>query len=648
MTGPIIASTATPVTVQPWLLELVDEALQHHHLAPSDVRACLLFGSRARGDERPDSDVDLIHIVRGPASAPLDYQRFVSAGTTGGIRVDTNAVSLGRLNEYGGDPHWAYRLCTTRPIAARCTDPMSDIVEWLGAMHQLIASDSSCRYRATVHLQNLHRLVARLASFHAHVPHLAFYGLTEIADVGPIVFLELCGRAPFQTGRPSEQIRDAFTTAPVALGTTFELLRRSLEDEARRAIPNVNDIDRAVTEARRACRRCIERRWPESYGRGLTFLFESDQSRLREIDSLLASDGMPALASATSFLDTLGRFVACGSAVIAGAPAATGATSPSRRDRSTRINGPRFVDYDRSRRRAKVILGTGGCRVPGCTFCMLPLLAHAKEPVDDALRRLRGAVTGPVDQVAVYTDGSFFDDRELSDQERRYIATTISGWGASEILVETLPRFVTTDALVSLQSALDHRCGLRIAIGLQSTDNDVRKYVTHTPIEERELDGLLQLRHVHPFSLRVYLLAGKCVMETNEDVGDVERSVDDLNARLDPSDVVTVNPLLPTEGTLVEALERARFFEEMSGCQAAALVRRLRAKRLVFRLEFGPLGPSTCTSLALDAPATHWSDGFCGHDRCVEAIEGRFGPATLPWSLLGPLAVRSQWADRLA
>lgn len=650
--GPGTSSLNSPLTTairaEPWLLDAVEEALQRHGIAPQDVRACLLFGSRARGDAHSDSDLDLIHVVRGRAAGTggLDYQRFVFGGT----KVDSNAIALRRLNQYCSDPHWAYRLCTARPITARSADPATEILAWLQGIHQMIAAEPACRHRAALQLRDLDRLLSTLSPIYPRLPHVVFYTLAEMADLGPILFLELCGKAPFQTGRPVEQVREAVPLAPPALADAFGALIRSLRDGTRWAMADrQEDLDATLTMVRRQCRRVMEAAWPESFGRGYTFLLDAGPGRMDEIEERLSAAGTPALGRTDPFLDALGRFVRYGQALVEAEPSADSPRRPlPPLSRPATPAGPRFAEYDRARRRAKVILGTGGCRVPGCTFCMLPTLAHAKAPVDDALWRLRAAITGPLEQVALYTDGSFFDDRELTEDERRHVVATVSGWGAAEVLVESLPRFVTAAALAGVRSALQGRCALRIAVGLQSIDAEVRKYVTRTPIAEGELERLLDLRRVHPFSLRVYLLAGKCMMTVDEDLADVERSVDCLNSRLAPSDVVTINPLLPTAGTLVEVLERARYFERMSSCMAAALARRLHARSLTFHLEFGPLDASTCTSSLLSPAPVRWTDGRCGHDRCLDAEDGSFGTGMLPWSLLGPLSVRSRWAASLA
>ncbi len=60
--------------------------------ADADVRAVLAFGSRARGEARPDSDLDLAVIVGRaqltPAEKAACWQRFRQALGPLGVRVD--------------------------------------------------------------------------------------------------------------------------------------------------------------------------------------------------------------------------------------------------------------------------------------------------------------------------------------------------------------------------------------------------------------------------------------------------------------------------------------------------------------------------------------------------------------------------------
>jgi predicted nucleotidyltransferase len=60
--------------------------------ADADVQAVIAFGSRARGEARPDSDLDLAVIVRQPQLSPAEkmacWKRFNQALGRRGVAVD--------------------------------------------------------------------------------------------------------------------------------------------------------------------------------------------------------------------------------------------------------------------------------------------------------------------------------------------------------------------------------------------------------------------------------------------------------------------------------------------------------------------------------------------------------------------------------
>ncbi|WP_254950220.1 nucleotidyltransferase family protein [Cyanobium sp. Cruz-8D1] len=74
--------------------------------ADADVRAVLVFGSRARSEARPDSDLDLAVIVHRPQLTPAEkaacWQRFRQALGPLGVRVDLVVAGVADAERLSG------------------------------------------------------------------------------------------------------------------------------------------------------------------------------------------------------------------------------------------------------------------------------------------------------------------------------------------------------------------------------------------------------------------------------------------------------------------------------------------------------------------------------------------------------------------
>ena len=84
--------------------EALDEVISRL-VAALDPLAIYLFGSRARGDARPDSDFDLMVVTRPEdGDAGFDYQRAYAPLLGRGIACDVLPVPEHDFNEDRDDP----------------------------------------------------------------------------------------------------------------------------------------------------------------------------------------------------------------------------------------------------------------------------------------------------------------------------------------------------------------------------------------------------------------------------------------------------------------------------------------------------------------------------------------------------------------
>jgi hypothetical protein len=103
-------------------------------VAEVDPERIYLFGSRARGDERPDSDVDLLIVDRKP-SGP-EYSPFRPVGTVDGRQVvyGLYPIACGSLRRDATQWSWWSRATGLERPAYRHSPLRGGVVTFLGSL----------------------------------------------------------------------------------------------------------------------------------------------------------------------------------------------------------------------------------------------------------------------------------------------------------------------------------------------------------------------------------------------------------------------------------------------------------------------------------------------------------------------------------
>ena len=188
-----------------------------------------------------------------------------------------------------------------------------------------------------------------------------------------------------------------------------------------------------------------------------------------------------------------------------------------------------------------------------------------------------------------------------------------------------------------MRDCLGPNCQLRLGVGIQSTNSLIRKHVTRTPISQDELHGLMELRQSASLLLRVYLLANKPLLTDAEDRLDLAQSLSFMDKLLSENDLVTVNSLLGTNGTLVASIANAGYWTQLGRDDFRCLEQRFGQERFKFQLQFCDGAVNTCTNSTIGEDIVR-----ARHSSLVSP-----GAHDLPWGLLGGLRHRSLWADTL-
>lgn len=581
------------------------------------------------------NDVDLIFLISENSEHPaFTYRRLFDK--TGSI--DSNVVKVSYLNKLcQSEAGWSYRLYHARPVQEFCRASSPVLAGWLALVNKLVGSQVASRHRLARHIrdgQSLLRTASRIADTESAI---AKYLMIEAVFLLPVVYLNFEAAVPFWDGPPWTEALRVANSSQTEVSHQYVRLVTAISDARMFAhFGSTGNFAREIKHLRDRCRTAITRHqgnvFHNGFGERIGKSLVGNQALTNEIAQLL--EAVPACD--ISLIPLIGQWLnlARESHRENLGPIRRGA--PLRRKRGS-SSGVRFAHYEAKTLRLKAIIPTGGCRVPTCTFCMLPYLARPKLNIDEVISTLTAAAgNGQVRQFTIYTDGSFLDERELTRDEQLRIVDVARQLGAEELLIESLPRFVNAAVIDDVVRTLGPNCRLRIGVGLQSSDALVRRYVTGTPITQRELHSLLEYRRTKPISLRLYLLANKPLMSAAEDRIDLHRSLQFLNERLTAQDIVTVNPLLPTNSTLVEKILDAGFWGPLAHDQVQKLQADLRAKSYAFQLDFGSEAVSTCNDLASQTIRSADHDGL--------QVLPLDAAGALPWSVLGGLRRRNQWA----
>ena len=622
-------------------LGIFRSALERHGVGERDVLATLLFGSSAKGLARLNSDIDVIFFIADRSEYPaFAYRRF----QIGNMKIDSNIVKPAGLNELcRADVGWSYRLHRALPVAELGSVPPLLVAAWIRKLDIMIESAVACRSRVLGHIRDCRALLRAAREFQSIDAGTAAYLIVEAVFVAPIIFLNYSWTVPFQQDVPwDECLRMLQSTEPAAAAEYQTLIAKLEESAVFRNLNREGSFGRELKDLRDQCRSAVLQCEGGVFGNGYGLLLDALR-RNSAMRTKISEVAVGPVGDSTGLIDTIWAWTNQIRERQRARKLPGRGRTPVRHKRSPEL-APRHFQYEQETSRLKIILPTGGCKVPTCTFCMLPALARSKTSVEDAITAIRTEpMPKSVRQVTVYTDGSFFDNRELDENERRLVAETVRSLGAGELLVESLPRFLTAKAIENVLDALGNYARLRVGIGVQSTNATVRRYVTRTPITQAELRAVLEWRKAGLFSLRCYLLANKPILSPAEDREDIQCSLRFLDQWLTEADIVTVNPLLPTEGTVVEALSKAGLWRPLRLDKVYELQADLRSHSYKFRLEFGPVSVATCTDLDLNGSFGTAEDAERGN------LSGQYAPADaacLPWSVLGGMRHRNHWATK--
>ncbi len=150
--------------------------------------------------------------------------------------------------------------------------------------------------------------------------------------------------------------------------------------------------------------------------------------------------------------------------------------------------------------------------------------------------------------VKIYTSGSFFDNREMTDDTREKILVMAGDGGKNHVLVESRPEFITADII---DRALEHVSSLEVAIGLETANDDVRKKCVNKGFTFANFERAATILKEKGVKVRTYILLKPPYLTERQAIEDAVDSAVKADAL---SDTISFNPINVQRWTLVEEL----------------------------------------------------------------------------------------------
>jgi radical SAM enzyme (TIGR01210 family) len=191
-----------------------------------------------------------------------------------------------------------------------------------------------------------------------------------------------------------------------------------------------------------------------------------------------------------------------------------------------------FYEGGRTYKRKKIILAARGCTAATCTMCPIPNEAYYNLNLnftpDDFLRQFHSSFeTEPIDSyqlISVYNSGNWFANKEIPPAARQGIYRAISRSRCEGIMVESLPQFITPQAIVEAKAYLGDK-RLIVGIGLQSADDFIRNVCINTTCTKEQFERASHLLWENGYTAKVYLMIKPPFLTESEAVSETVQSI---------------------------------------------------------------------------------------------------------------------------
>ena len=191
-----------------------------------------------------------------------------------------------------------------------------------------------------------------------------------------------------------------------------------------------------------------------------------------------------------------------------------------------------FYEGGKTYKRKKIILAAAGCTAATCTMCPIPNEAfyglRLNFTPEDFIHQFYSSFEDePIDAyqlISVYNSGNWFANREMPPAARQAIYQIIAKSQCEGIMVESLPQFITPQAIAEAKAYLGGK-RLFVGIGLQSADDVVRNLCINSTCTREQFERASHLLWENGYTAKVYLMVKPPFLTEKEAVAETVHSI---------------------------------------------------------------------------------------------------------------------------
>ncbi|MCP4054194.1 MAG: hypothetical protein GY739_14285 [Mesoflavibacter sp.] len=209
------------------------------------------------------------------------------------------------------------------------------------------------------------------------------------------------------------------------------------------------------------------------------------------------------------------------------------------------------ITKSNNKKRLKVILSGRGCSIPYCTMCPLPnYQSKLKDTIKYQLKKIFDYATeSRPNEIVIYNDGSFFSDKEITEDERAYLAQLFNESTATKLVLESLPQFLSADKLKKFKSYFNRNVVIQVSLGLQTQNDEYRSWLLASSFNLNTFEKSVKLLQNIGYSTRSHILTPLPLLNIDESTDELIKTamfLGSLNV-----DKISFCLLRPQKNTLV-------------------------------------------------------------------------------------------------